>query len=68
MSVLDVADPLEPLGVIGGTLLVLFGLGTLVGQPWAGKPILTFLVQLVGVLLMLAVGVAVVWLSRSHDR
>lgn len=65
MRVLDAADPLESLGIVGGVLLVVFGLGTLVGQPWTTKPIAAFLVQLVGVLLMIGVGVGLVWIART---
>lgn len=65
MATLDFADTLEPLGMLAGALLVLFGLGTLVGQPWATKSAVTFLVQLVGVVAMIAVGAGLVWISRT---
>lgn len=65
MSVFDVDDPLEPLGIVGGVLLVVFGLGTLVGQPWTTKPIAAVLVQFVGVMLMVGVGVGLVWIART---
>jgi hypothetical protein len=66
MATASFDDRLEPLGVLVGAFLVLFGLGTLVGQPWATKTsMLVFLVQLVGVGLLMAIGVGLVWLVRS---
>jgi protein-S-isoprenylcysteine O-methyltransferase Ste14 len=60
-----VRDRLEPLGIVVGALLVLFGLGTVYGTPWTTKgSVLASGLQLVGVLAMIAVGVALVWLSR----
>jgi hypothetical protein len=47
-------------------LLVVFGLGTIAGVPWETKPIAPFLVQLVGVVAMIAIGVALVWISRTE--
>ncbi len=66
MNGLDVRDTLEPLGIGVGALLVLVGLGTLAGQPWAtlnstGAVVL----QLVGVVGLLVVGLGLAWLS--HD-
>ena len=65
MARLDVADRLEPLGIVAGALLVVFGLGTVVGQPWATKPIPAVLVQLVGVVAMIGFGAGLVWISRT---
>ena len=66
MVTLDFADRLEPLGMLVGVLLVLFGLGTLVGQPWATKSLLVVLVQLLGVLAMIGVGAGLVWVARTE--
>ena len=66
MDTLDVADTLEPFGTVVGALLVLFGLGTLVGQPWSTRPIVVFLFQFVGIVAMMAVGAGLVWLSRRE--
>lgn len=58
------ADRLEPLGIGVGALLVVMGLGTLVGAPWAtSNSTLATVVQLVGVALTVAVGVGLAWLS-----
>lgn len=65
MATLDVEDQLEPLGILAGALLVIFGLGTIAGVPWETKPIAPFLVQLVGVVAMIAIGAALVWISRT---
>ncbi|MFC7132922.1 MULTISPECIES: hypothetical protein [Salinibaculum] len=64
MNVLDVKDTLEPLGIAVGALLILVGVGTLVGQPWAtsnsaGATVL----QLLGVLVLFVLGAGLAWLS-----
>jgi hypothetical protein len=66
MATLDFEDQLEPLGILAGALLVIFGLGTIAGLPWETKPIAPFLLQLVGVVAMIAIGAALVWISRSE--
>lgn len=64
MSRLEFADRLEPLGVAVGALLVLMGLGTLVGAPWATNDSgLATVIQLVGIALTVAIGVALARLS-----
>ena len=64
MSRLDFEDRLEPIGVAVGALLVLMGLGTLVGAPWATSDSgLATAIQLVGVALTIAVGVGLARLS-----
>ncbi len=65
MTRLEFVDRLEPLGIAVGVLLVLFGLGTVLGAPWTTKgSLLASVVQLIGVAAMVAVGLALVWLSR----
>ncbi len=64
MVSLDIDDTLEPLGIVVGALLVLFGIGTLAGQPWTVKPVAPLLVQVIGVLAMVALGLALVWVAR----
>jgi hypothetical protein len=64
MNGFDFRDTLEPLGIGVGAFLVLVGIGSLVGQPWAtnnsaGATVL----QLVGVVALLAVGGFLAWLS-----
>lgn len=64
MNGLDFEDTLEPLGVGTGVLLVLVGLGTLAGQPWATLDgIGPLALQLVGVFALLVVGSGLAWLS-----
>lgn len=64
MTLLEVRDTLEPLGIAVGALLVLMALGTVAGTPWTtnGSRLAT-LVQLVGVVAMLTVGIGLARLS-----
>jgi hypothetical protein len=65
MNALAVGDRLEVLGLIVGALLLLGGLGSLYGMPWETNPdTLAVIVQLLGVVLSIAVGAALVWLVR----
>jgi hypothetical protein len=61
------ADRLEPLGTALGVLLVLIGLATVVGTPWAYKSgdVLVMLGQLLGAVGAIAVGAGLVWLVRN---
>jgi energy-converting hydrogenase Eha subunit E len=63
MSAVTVTDRLEPLGVATGIFLVLGSLGTLLGAPWSSGGALVVALQLLGVVLGVAVGVGLVWLS-----
>jgi len=66
MDALVTGDRLEVLGIAVGALLVLGGLGSLAGMPWQTNPdVLAVLVQLLGVVLSMAVGAALVWIVRS---
>lgn len=66
MELPAVEDRLELLGTVLGVFVVLTSLGALVGMPWATNPdTLAVLVQLVGILLSVTVGVALVWLVRT---
>ena len=66
MNVLEFEDTLEPLGTVVGSLVVLGALGTLAGMPWTTNPDLAAVaLQLVGILLTIALGVALVWFSLS---
>ena len=62
-----IADPLEPLGVAFGVLLVLIGLGTLVGMPWAHKSggIVLMLGQIIGALAAIGIGATLAWVTRT---
>ena len=68
MRVLDFEDTLEPLGIAAGALIVVMALGTIVGMPWATNgSILATLVQLIGVVAMIAVGVGLARLSYVEE-
>jgi hypothetical protein len=58
-----VEDRLEPLGVAVGVVLVLGSLGTLLGSPWSTGGAVVTVLQLVGVVLGVGVGVGLAWLS-----
>lgn len=60
----DFEDHLEPLGVAAGAFLVLYGLGTIAGQPWtSGISGAALVVTLLGSLLTAGVGVGLAWLA-----
>jgi hypothetical protein len=61
------ADRLEPLGTALGVLLVLIGLATVVGTPWAYQSgvVLVTLGPLLGAVGAIAVGAGLVWLVRN---
>lgn len=60
------ADPLEPLGVAAGALLVLVGLATIAGMPWTVKgDALASLLQVLGALGAVGIGAGLAWLSRT---
>lgn len=63
----DVTDRLEPLGTAIGALLVLIGIATVVGTPWAYKSgsVVVAAGQIVGALAAVAVGLGLVWLARA---
>lgn len=57
-------DALEPLGVAAGAFLVLAGLGTVLGAPWATNPdLLAVFVNVIGSLATVALGVGLAYLS-----
>jgi len=59
-------DRLEPVGIAVGVLLVLIGLGTVAGTPWTVKgDAIASVLQVIGVLLTIGIGVLLVWLSRT---
>jgi hypothetical protein len=61
------SDNLEPLGVGFGALLVLVGLATLVGTPWAYKSggLLLTLGQALGAVAAVGIGAGLAWLARK---
>jgi hypothetical protein len=58
-------DRLEPLGIGVGVLLVLVGIATIVGTPWAHKSggALLMLGQALGAVATIAVGAGLAWLA-----
>lgn len=68
MSSIETSDKLEPLGIVTGAFLVLVGLGTVIGMPWATNgSTLTSIVQLFGILATILVGAGLVWLARTDE-
>ncbi|WP_135854708.1 hypothetical protein [Halorussus salinus] len=61
------ADRLEPLGIGFGVLLVLVGIMTIVGTPWAYKSggALLMVGQGFGAVAAIAVGALLAWLARK---
>jgi len=58
-------DRLESVGVAVGVLLVLVGLATVAGFPWATKgDVAASVLQVLGALGTAGVGAGLVWLSR----
>lgn len=64
MDGLEFADTLEPLGIAVGALVILIALGTLAGTPWTtARSGGAVVVQVVGVVLSVAIGAGLIWLS-----
>lgn len=60
-------DGLEPVGIVAGVGLVLIGLATVAGQPWATKgDVLVAVIQVIAAVGTVAIGAALVWLSRTE--
>lgn len=60
-------DRLEPVGIAVGVLLVLIGITTILGVPWATKgDLLASIIQIVGALGTVGIGALLVWLSRTE--
>lgn len=65
MDALSFDDRLDVLGVLAGAFVVVGALGSLLGAPWATNPdTLAVLAQLLGVVLTIAVGAALVWIVQ----
>lgn len=61
-------DTLEPLGVAAGAFLVLIGLGTLLGAPWATNPNLgPVVITVLGALLSIVIGLGLASLSWTSE-
>lgn len=68
MDIPEFEDRLEVLGLIVGAFVIIAGLGSLAGTPWstargAGPAVF----QVAGIILMIALGVAIVVLTRTED-
>ena len=61
------ADRLEPLGIGFGALLVLVGVATLVGTPWAHKSAGALLAigQILGAVAAIAIGGGLAWIAKK---
>ena len=61
------ADRLETFGLAFGVLLVLVGIATVVGTPWAHKSgsALVMVGQILGALGAIAIGAGLAWLVRT---
>jgi len=56
----------EPLGIGIGVLLVLIGLGTISGMPWAtNNDMVASALQIIGILLTIVLGVGLAYVSWS---
>jgi hypothetical protein len=66
-TIADGDTVLKPIGIVTGAYLILAGIGTVVGAPWAtnNSAVLSGL-QLLGVLGTVAIGAALVWLLRGE--
>lgn len=58
-------EPLEPLGILVGLLLIAAGVGTLATAPWtySGSTTVTVL-RIAGTVATIAIGVGLLWLVR----
>lgn len=66
MATLEFDDRLELLGTLVGAFVVLGSLGSLAGMPWQTNPdLLAVVAQLLGIVLAVGVGVALVWIARA---
>lgn len=64
----DFEDSLELAGLVVGAFLILVGLATLAGTPWTNKnSVVLMLGQIVGALGTAAIGVGLIWLTRTDD-
>ncbi|MBX0295676.1 hypothetical protein [Haloarcula nitratireducens] len=62
-------DPLKPIGLTAGAFLALAALGTIVGAPWATHASMaSAMLQVVGAVLMIAVGALLAYLSVSDGK
>ncbi|WP_336001611.1 hypothetical protein [Halorientalis halophila] len=66
MERFGISDELELLGLLVGAFMILVGIGTVVGLPWqTAESALVGVLQVVGGLVAVAVGAALVWIVRT---
>jgi hypothetical protein len=64
----DFEDRLAVLGVLVGAFVIVVGLGTLLGTPWTTTGSTSVvIVQLVGVVATIAIGVALIVITYADD-
>jgi uncharacterized membrane protein YadS len=64
----DLTDKLELLGILAGAALVVVAAGTVAGTPWqTNNDGLASVLQLVGVVAMIGIGIGLAWLSSSQE-
>lgn len=69
MDQLAFTDKLEVVGLLVGAFLVLVGLGTLSGAPWAtAETTLVGLVEVLGALIAIVIGVGLAWVSKTNAK
>lgn len=67
-TAIDFEDNLAILGVLVGAFVVVVGLGTLLGQPWTTtENTSAVVVQLVGIVATIAIGVLLIVLTYADD-
>ncbi|MFB6166387.1 MAG: hypothetical protein ABEJ31_14610 [Haloarculaceae archaeon] len=65
----EFTDGLEILGLVTGALLVVGGLVTLAGAPWATMDsLLAAVFEALGVLATIAIGIVLAWVVRTRPR
>ena len=68
MNRFEFQDRLEVLGVLAGAFVVIMALSTLVGLPWTTTESTTgAIVQVIGILLTLGLGIAVIVFTKTDS-
>jgi L-asparagine transporter-like permease len=68
MQLPEFEDRLELLGLLVGAFVVIAGLGSLAGAPWAtAQSTGPAVIRVAGIILMIALGVTIIVFTRSGD-
>jgi hypothetical protein len=68
MKVIGATDRLEPFGILVGAFLVLVGIGSVIGLPWAtNDSVVASAIQLIGIAAMIALGIGLARLSHIPE-